>query len=157
MTEPTEPRSEAYLRFSHRSMVFLLVLIISLGAAALAMALRPDGDVSRWLARVPWFLPVAIIIALGVLQSSLRGHRWNPASPEGKAIMRDEWRRTNMDRAMRAAFIVVLVAQVPLGLLLTNLPPPRALMAMAVSTIAMGMATLVALFLFFDRGERDGR
>ena len=59
-----------------------------------------------------------------------------------------------MHRASRVALIVVLMAQYPLVLLfefVMQLPPPRGAFAMAASTITLGLATLMALFLFFDR------
>jgi hypothetical protein len=85
---------------------------------------------------------------------SLRRRRWAPDAPEVKAAMQDEWRRTNMDRASRTALIVVLIAQWPLGIVfgfLAQLPPPRAALAMAAATITLGLATLITLFLFFNR------
>src|SRR5438045_4162741 len=115
MPEPTEDRSELYLRFSRRGMAVLLIMIITLSAAALAMALRPGGAFSQALQKAPWFFPIATIIAAGVLQTSLRKNRWNPNSAEAKAIMNDEWRRMNLHRAMKVAFIVIMVTQLPMG------------------------------------------
>jgi len=93
MAESPDSRSERYLRFSHGTMVALLILTIVLGGFCLAM---------------------------------------------------------------RVAFIVVLIAQIPIGLLVAHLPSLRAVMAMAISTLTLGMATLIALFLFFSREEQDG-
>lgn len=157
MRGPEETRAERYLRFSHGSMIASLVLVLALGGLCIAMAFRSDGG-SWWMAQAGWVLVVAISVGLVVLQkTTLRGERWNPAAPEARAILQDEWRRTNMDRAMRAALVVVLVAQLPLGLLLARLPSLHAVMAMAASTATLGLATLIALFLFFSREKRDGR
>lgn len=134
-------------------MIALLVIVIVLGATVVALTLSPEGAVSRSTARGFWLIPVSIVIFVA-LQTSLRGRRWTPDAPEVKAIMQDEWRQTNMARASRAALIVVLVAQWPLGLLfgfLLLLPPPRCASAMAASSITLGLATLIALFLLFDR------
>jgi len=69
--------------------------------------------------------------------------------------MNDEWRRTNLDRAMKIAFIVILVAQLPLGwlfgVMFAQLSVLRAVLGMAVSTITLGMTTFVATFLILDR------
>jgi hypothetical protein len=156
MPEPRESRSERYLRFSQRSMVLVLCLVLTLGALGLAMALRPEVG-SRWMVRAGWMLPIAIPLAFGVLQRTLRGDRWRPDAPEARAILQDEWRRTNLDRALRVAFVVVLAAQVPLGLAVAHLPTVRAVMAMAVATSVLGMATFLALFLFFGREAGDER
>jgi hypothetical protein len=157
MTEPTEDRSELYLRFSRRGMAALLIMILALGATALVMALQPDGALSRTLQKASWFFPIATIIGFGALQTSMRGKGWNPNSPEAKAVLNDEWRRTNLDRAMKVAFIVILVTQLPLGwlfgVMLAQLSVLRAVLGMAVSTITLGMTIFVATFLFLDRDQ----
>jgi hypothetical protein len=157
MPELQESRSERYLRFSQRSLVLALCLVLVIGTLALATALQPEIG-SRWMVQAGWALPIAITIAIAVLQrTTLRGDRWRPDAPEAQAILQDEWRRTSMDRALRAAFIVVLVAQAPLGLSLAHLPALRAVMAMAVATSVLGITTLLALFLFFGREAGDER
>lgn len=157
MSDSEETRAERYLRFSHGSMIVTLVLVLALGTICVGTALEP-GVGSRWMARSGWMLAVAIAIAVVTLQAAtLRGERWNPNAPEAIAIAHDEWRRTNMDRAMRVAFVVVIGAQLPLALLLTRLPSLRAVMAMAGATATLGMATFIALYLFLGRQGRDGR
>ncbi|HYK02399.1 MAG TPA: DUF2178 domain-containing protein [Thermoanaerobaculia bacterium] len=149
---------EVFERFSRRSMVILLFVVAILGGTALALILSPAGAVGRSAARAAWLIPVAIVIAGVATQSSLKGRRWNPASPEVAAIMQDEWRRTNMDRASRFALIVVLAAQWPLGLLiglLGGVPSVRTAMAMAAASMTLGLMTVIALFLFFGRESRS--
>lgn len=156
MAGSTDSRSERYLRFSHRTMVALLILTIVLGGICLAMALSL-GDTPRWMTQAVGVLFVAVVIGLATLQKvTLQGDRWDPKSPEVQAVLQDEWRQTNLNRAIRVAFIVVLMAQIPIGLLVAQLPSLRAVMAMAITTLTLGMATLIALFLFFSREERDG-
>jgi len=149
---PSEARSEKYLRFSRRSMVVTLLLVIAVGAFCVAMAIRPHAPM--WSRAIPTLWIVAFVLAAG-LQRTLGSERWNLRVPEVRAIVDDEWRRSNMDRARRIAFVVVLGTQVPLGLLLAWLPPLQAVMAMAAATITLGMATLITLFLYFDRDEHD--
>ena len=153
MTQHTDDPTEQFLRFSRRSMSALLAIVIVLGGTAIALTLSPAGAVSRSAARGAWLIPVGIAIFVAA-QSSRRGRRWSPDSPEVRTVMQDEWRRTNMHRASRAALIVVLIAQWPLALTLgfaAQLPPPRAAGAMATSTLTLGLATLMAVFLFLDR------
>jgi len=155
MSESIPTRSERYLRYSQRNMVALLVLTVVVGALCLAMAFRVDAA-PRWLVQGGALIGVAAAIGLGALKSvTLRGTRWDPKSPEVQAVMRDEWRRTNMDRAMRVAFVVVLTAQIPIALLVASLPSLRATMAMAVTTLTLGLATLIALYLFLSRQQKD--
>lgn len=134
-------------------MAILLVIILLLGATGIALTISPEGAVARSSARAAWFIPIAIAIIAGV-QTSFGRRRWDPKSEEVKLILEDEWRRTNMARATRAALVTVLVAQTPLAWtfgFLTQLPPPRLAFAMAISTITLGLATVLALFLIFDR------
>lgn len=152
MNRATDTRSEKYLRFSRRSLVVTLALVLVAGAAAVAMAVWPDAPV--WPeARRPLQLLV-IVLALWVYRT-LGGERWDPKAPEARAIAADEWRRNNMNRARRVALAVVLAAQLPLALGLTFLPPSQAAMTMAATTITLGLATMLALFLHFDRDEAD--
>lgn len=132
-------------------MTVLFLLVIAFGAVCVAMAFRPSHTWPR--AVVPLTFIMALI-AIG-LQRTLGGERWDPRLPEVRAIVEDEWRRSNMNRARRAAFAVVLVVQLPLGLVLAGLPSLQALMAMAAATITLGLATLLGLFLYFDRDAAD--
>jgi hypothetical protein len=161
MTAPVPSRSELYLRFTRRSMLVVLLLVLFLGLMTLAVALWPDGVVSRSLGHASWVFPIGIILAVTALGTSQRKYRFTPDSAEVKAVMNDELRRTSMDRAMRVAFLVVLIAQMPIALLFSHsalglgfgadLPAFRAVMAMAVSTITLGMTVFIVCFLFFDR------
>lgn len=152
MTEPTVDRSDLFLRFTRQNMIVLLVLVVLLGASGLSLMLAPTHAVWLSAARVS-LITVGIVIAVAVAMS-LRRARWAPDAPEVRAVMQDEFRRTNMARASRVTLIVVLVAQWPLAMVLgslTHLGPPRGAMAMAASTIILGLATLITVFLFFDR------
>lgn len=151
MTEPTQDRSELFLRFSRRKLIALLVVVVVVGAVGLVLMLTPVGPVWRSAARAS-LLPVAIAI-LVVVQMSRQSRRWAPNSPEVRMAMQDEWLRTNMDRAARVALVAILLAQWPLALIIGFLrfPPPRASMAMAMATITLGLATQIGVFLFLDR------
>lgn len=154
MTDPSDYPSESFVRFSRRSMGMLLAIVLFLGATTLAMTLWAEGAVSRFMARASWVVPLAIVILGLALRATLRGQRFDPRSPVAKAILNDELRQMSLNRASRAALIVVLVAQLPLGLLfgmLAQLPAARTALAMAEATITLGMVTFISLFLFFDR------
>jgi hypothetical protein len=145
---------DVFQQFSRRSMIAVLFVVAILGGTGLALILSPEGAVARSSARAAWLIPLVIVFVVVVVQASLRKRRWDPASPEVKAIMQDEWRRLNLDRASRYALIVVLAAQWPLGVLVgfvSGLPAVRAAMAMATASITLGLITFLMLFLLFDR------
>jgi predicted signal transduction protein with EAL and GGDEF domain len=152
MTETTD-RSELFLRFSRQKLIALFAIVIVVGAVGLALLLTPIGPAWRSMS-LTLLVPVSIAV-LAALWFSLRGRRWNPDSPEVKIATEDEWRRTNMDRATRAALIVALVAQYPLalmfGMFLPDLAQPRPAFAMAFSTITLALAVQIGLFLSLDR------
>ncbi len=149
MAEPISNRSEIYLRFSRRSMAVVLMVVLMLSAMGIALTLH---------ANVPktaiWLIPIAIAIAVVVLQSTTRGDRWDPESPEAKALLNDEWRQANLNRATRVAFGLTLLVQVPLGLLFAaglELQVQQAVTAMVISTTGFGVTSMISLFLWFDR------
>lgn len=144
-------RVEVLLRASRRALVVLCVAILWLGSTALAVALRPGSLLAIWPLRAPWLFPVAMIGAWGALRASMHWQCWRADAPEVAVIEQDELRRASLSRAQRWALIVVLVAQVPLGVALLHVPGPRAVLGMAGGTIALGMTTVIAAFLFLDR------
>jgi hypothetical protein len=156
MNAAAPPRAERYLRYSHHGMVVILVLVIATGTVFLAVALNPDGVIAQWMPRLALSVPIGIALIAGALQWSLRGDRWDPSSAEARAVLDDEWRQVSLARAARWALGAVLAAQVPLALWLGSLPAPRGVLAQAVATMTLGMAALVGLFLFFQRGGQDG-
>jgi hypothetical protein len=155
MNSAASPRAERYLRYSHHGMVTIFVLVIAVGGAFLAVALNPDGMVARWMPRLALSAPIGIALIAGALQWTLRGDRWEPGSAEARTVLDDEWRQIGLARAARWALGAVLVAQVPLALWLGALPAPRGVLAQAVATMTLGMATLVGLFLLFQRAGRN--
>lgn len=152
MTESTDHPTELFLRSSRRSMAALLVIVLLLGAAALSLMLSPTHAVFRVASQAS--LAAVGIVSLVTLWMVLARRRFAPDSAEVKVVMEDEWRRTNILRASRAALIAVLIAQYPLVLLFgfgMDLPAPRGAFAMAAATITLGLGMLLALFLYFDR------
>jgi hypothetical protein len=152
MNERTDDRSELFLRFSRRSMIALLGIVVLLGASALSLMLSPSHAFFR-VASQASLAAVAAVIMLAVPISIWR-RRWSDASPDVEVVLQDEWRRTNMERATRAALIVILTVQYPLVLVfgfLMQLPAPRGAFAMAAATVTLGLATFMTLFLIFDR------
>lgn len=156
MTTEVDSRSEMYLRFSRRGMMVVLATSIIAGGSLLAIAVEPDGAIASLMPRISALIPIAITLVAGMLVATLRGNRWNPKAPEARAILEDEWRQSNLNRAIRAAFALVLAAQVPLGLWLSSVPSPRGILALATTTMTLGLAVLSGFFLYLDRETNDG-
>lgn len=151
MTESTQSRTDIYLRFTRRGLVGVLFMIVIFGAIGLAGALQPHGAFAANTQRFSWVIPIAIAVLASSLITFQRRHRFTPDSPEVNAVMKDELRRANMDRARAAAFVIILLVQVPMALFLSRWPSFAALLAMAVATITIAMSSLIVFFLAFDR------
>lgn len=149
--ESFQDKTDLLLRASRRALFIILLMILALGATVLGRALWPDSVLATWPVRLPWLLPLLVVIMGVAGRLLMRGRTWDPNGLEMKKIQHDEFRHMNLSRAQRAALIAVLVLQVPLGLLFAHLPGMRAVMAMGVTTITLAMVLLIALFLFFDR------
>lgn len=147
--ERTDP--ELLLRMSRRAVYAVLVMTICAGAIVLGSIIAPKSALNTWIEKTSYMIPLVVIFVAVALQAPLKGRRWNPESPEVKALLLDEFRQANLSRASRAAFIAILIAQIPFALFFASLPSTRAVLGMAVSTVILGMVAFIALFLFFDR------
>ncbi len=149
--EPEPTRAELLLRTSRWALMIVLSLVLLIAATLIAHAVRPGTLLADWAGRAPWLLPVGMVIVFTGLNLPL-GRRLRADDPEVRIMLQDEFRQMNLARAQRLALIVVLVAQVPLGIVLSGLTSSAALTVMAISTITLAMATLITAFLIFDRG-----
>src|SRR5205807_4207678 len=141
------------LRINRRSLAVLLAAILLLGAIFISTVLWPAGVLAQVVTRMPWLLPMLLAGSALLLRAPLKSRRWTPQAPEVRAIFDDEFRRANLARAQRVALVTVLLAQFPIGLLLMRLPGARVGMVMAGATVTVGMAAMVAAFLFCDREQ----
>lgn len=142
---------ELLLTISRRAFVLLLIAFLWLGSTCLAIAFFPETIFARWPMRAPLVFPFALAVGWAGLRATLRKDRWNPRRTEVEMVMQDEFRQSNLLRAQRAAFIAVLLLQIPLALTLLNVPTTRALIGMAGVTMNFGGAVVAAAFLYLDR------
>jgi len=160
MKDEVDSRSERYLRYSRRGMAAVLAISVLSGGSLLTVVLKPEGVFASLMPRISALIPIAIALVAGMLVATLRGDRWDPKAPEARAILDDEWRRASMDRAIRVAFVVILVAQVPLAFWLAfwlaSVRSPRGILALSTTTMTLGLAVLAGCFLYFDRDANDG-
>lgn len=147
---PTD-RTELLLRISRRSLLVVLAMIVLIAATLIAHVLRPGSLLADWASRMPWLLPLAIAALFLVFNAPLR-RSFRPTDPDVKAMLNDEFRQANLARAQRVAFVVVLVAQIPLATFVSGLNTVGAVTVMSVATITVAMAALIISFLYFDRG-----
>ena len=125
-----------------------------LGVLGICLALQvfdAEGTFTAMSNNLLKFLPIGLPIAVAALQASLKGKGFTKEDPDVLAVMKDEFRCANLNKAIRYAFFTVFILQVPLGLAVRNHPTPVALAFMGGFTVLLGVMALMAFFLFFDR------
>src|SRR5436853_2855561 len=89
--------TEVLLRINRRSLAVLLAAILILGAIYISSVLWPAGVLAQTVTRMPWLLPMLLFAAALLLRIPLKGR--TPQAPAVRALLDDEFRRTNLARA----------------------------------------------------------
>jgi hypothetical protein len=143
--------SETLVTISHRGLWLALILLLLLACWAVAVNLFPGSAAAAMAGNAARLLPVAIVIAVGALQLSLKGLSANPRSKAMKAVLDDELRQQSMQRACRNGLLAVLFAQPALAFGFTFADLPQPLVLMASLTVLTGVATVLGSVLVYDR------
>ena len=102
------------------------------GRTRMAMALWPDTPLAEWPLRFPLLFPIAVLLAFFSLRFFGGGREFRADAAEVKVILNDDFRRANLLRAQRIALVLILIAQVPLGVLFMT---TRSAIALALSIV----------------------
>jgi hypothetical protein len=143
--------SELLVKYSRFSLYFALALLLALGTYAVLILVFPDSSAAAMGHRLFVMLPIAIVIVLASLRSSLHGVRAHPREAAMKALRNDELRLQALNRAYRNGLIAVLMAQPLLVLALSAAALPYPLLPMAGATVLIGVATVLCSLLAYDR------
>ena len=150
---PTTPeRTELVIRYGRRSLALCLAWLGMLGTCLAVQVFDAEGPFTAMTNNLLKFLPIGLPMAVAALQASLKGKRFTTHDPDVRAVLQDEFRRANLNKAFRCAFFTVFILQVPLGLAVWNHPTHVALYFMGGFTVLLGVMALMAFFLYFDRG-----
>ena len=146
---------------SHRTEFFILYLrrVLTICLAGILPALLYGAltvwDVEGRHERLQFGLlilsPVILTLGLIWIMLSRKGITITNQDPDFQTVAKDEFRRFNFFRAIRVAFLMVMVIQIPLAWLLSLRPSPDSLYHMATFTFFIGFITVISAFLFFDR------
>jgi hypothetical protein len=151
MTQEQLTDSELLVNFSRRGLWVALGLLAVLGAYAIIINLFPDSAVAAMATRLVGMLPIAIIIALAVLRTSLKTAHTDSRTNSINALLQDELRQHSLNRAFRNALAEVLLTQPVLVMLLTMTTLPYPAVLMASLTALIGTCTVVGSMLVYDR------
>ena len=148
-TDPISDRAEQ----NRRGLLLVLAVVLLAAATLIAHAIRPGSFLSDWPSKVPWLVPIAIVLFATIYATTQRGRVSAAEAKEVmERVMEDEFRQTNLSRAQRFALFAVLLAQIPLlALSLSALTTAAAVTVMSVTTLTIGITTMIVAFLIFDR------
>lgn len=152
MNPSADTPSDRFLRYGRQKLIALLAVTLLVGTGGLAMVLASGEPAERWVTNVA--LVLVLVALLVMVQFAIRGRRWSPEAPAVQVALRDEWLRSNIDRASRGALAVVLLAQFPLAIFFgyrMELSQPQGPIVMAAATFMIGLSSQIGLFLWFDR------
>lgn len=143
--------ADLLVRYSRHSLWLAVAVLALLGAYAVLINLYPDSGAAALAERMFMLLPLALVIVIALLRSSLKGVSADPGAPPMRALLGDELRQHSLNRACRNGLFAVLFAQPLLALLVgvTYLPYPAALMACA--TALVGVGVVLGSMLAYDR------
>lgn len=151
MANQKPAESDLLVKLSRRSLWVAMVFLAVLGTYAVLINLYPDSAAAALAERLFMLLPIALVIVIAALRSSLKGASADPGAPAMKAVLGDELRQQSLNRACRNGLFAVLLAQPLMAMLLgvAYLPYPVVLMASA--TALIGVGTVLASMLAYDR------
>ncbi len=151
MKQPEANRTEFFLRYLRRlAFICLAGLLPALFYGVLTVWDR-DGRHERLQFGLLLLSPIILTLGLAWVMFSRKGVAIPSDDPDFQAIAQDEFRRLNAMRAVRVAFVTVMVAQLPLAWLLGLRPSPDSLAHMGTFTWFIGFISFLSAFLFFDR------
>lgn len=139
------------VHYSRSSLWLAVAVLAMLGAYAVLINLYPDSAAAALAERMFMLLPLALVLVIALLRTSLKGVSADPGAPPMKALLGDELRQHSLNRACRNGLFAVLFAQPLLALLVgvSYLPYPAVLMACA--TALTGVGVVLGSMLAYDR------
>ena len=144
-------QTDLLARYSRLGLYFALVLLLILGTYAVLIHAFPDSNAAALAHRFAILLPLAIIIALAALRSSLHGVSAHPRSRAMTALRNDELRAHAVNKAYRNGLVAVLLVQPVLVLLLSAAELPYPLVQMASATVLIAVAAVICSLIVYDR------
>lgn len=151
MKHDAHDATETLTRFARGGLWLALLLILLLGVYAVLTNVFPQSSAAHYGGWLMSLLPIAIVIAIVWLRSSIRGANAHAANAPMQAVLHDELRQMSMHKACRAAFFGMLLCQPILGFTLAWMALPAAPQIMATVTVLVGACVFIATFLLCDR------
>ena len=151
MTSESPTESELLVKFSRRGLWVALALHLILGAYAIVINVFPDSEVAALADSLARMLPIAIVIALLAMRSSLKGARTDPRGAAMKAMLNDELRQHSLNRAYRNGLAAVLLTQPLLLAFLLTWTTLHPEVLMACITALVGTGAVLCSMLVYDR------
>jgi hypothetical protein len=135
---------------SRRQLWVALIIVLTLGAGALATLAFPDKAGRTGGFYVMIFFPEFVAIALMSLRKSKR-QLGDVSAARVQAVVDDELRRHSLGMGWRNGFFVMLLAQPLIGLAVIWSGTPHPVALLSAATALAGVTTALASVLYYDR------
>jgi hypothetical protein len=144
-----ETNTDVLVRLSHMNLWVLLCTVVFVGSA-MVLALLGGPALAGMARSALILLPVAIAIAIAAIRMKA-GRPGCATSPQMRAVMNDELRQHALSKAYRNGFFAAMVATVAVASILSFTGVERALAVMLVAVLTIGVGTMLASVLYYDR------
>ncbi len=151
MKQSEAHRTEFFLRYTRRLASICLAGLLPVLFYGVLTAWDRGGQHERLQFGLLLLSPIILTLGLAWVLYSRRGVAITNDDPALQAVAKDEFRRLNAMRAVRVAFLTVMVVQLPLAWLLGLRPSPDSLAHMGTFTWFIGAISFLSAFLIFDR------
>ncbi len=140
---------EKCIKYCRRSIQLALVLMLILSSVAIIQLVGLSvGSVTKSLMTL---LPIYIVISIIWLTSLRKKIGVSSSAAILRIVMEDELRAQSLNRAFRSAFLVVLIAQLPIALLFSVNTLASAAIIQSIVTAVLSVASFLTFFLIYDR------
>jgi lysylphosphatidylglycerol synthetase-like protein (DUF2156 family) len=139
------------VRHERRGLWLCLLVIVLLGVVALLAGMSSDPAKMRYAERLMTLIPLVIIFGAIWVNRLQQGAKPAELKEQQRAMLNDELRLVASQHAFRAGFLSMLGAQALFCLLSFVVTLSWSAGLLAATTVTLGTAVFIGVFLFYDR------
>ena len=147
----SDERSDRLVRHERRGLWLCLLVIVLLGVVALLAGMSSDPAKTRYAERLMTLIPIVIIFGAIWVNRLQSGTKPAQIKQQQRAMLNDELRLVASQHAFRAGFLSMLGAQALFCLLSFVMTLSWSAGLLAATTVTLGTAVFIGVFLFYDR------
>jgi len=151
INQNSDERSDRLVRHERRGLWLCLLVIVLLGVVALLAGMSSDPAKTRYAERLMTLIPIVIFFGAIWVNRLHPGAKPAQMKEQQRAMLNDELRLVASQHAFKAGFLSMLGAQALFCLLSFVLTLSWSAGLLAATTVTLGTAVFIGVFLFYDR------